>query len=391
MSQYISRLKLYNWKNFHECEVSVSPRCFIIGANASGKSNLLDAIRFLRDIARQGGGLQSAVEQRGGVTKIRCLAARQRTDIFVETDLRDMDSGELRWVYTLKIKNVGGGIMKNQAAVVEEKVFDAVSNNYLLNRTSEDKGEDTDTLKYTHLEQATANREFRSIRDTFADIEYLNVIPQLVRESGSTILTSGKEDYYGRNFLNRLSLLTERTQKSYLKRINGILSSVVPQMDELSFKKDNMGVPHIEARYNHWRKSGSKQDETAFSDGTLRLIGFLFAMLDGNGIILLEEPEINLNSGIVEQMPEFIASVQRGRKRQIFVTTHSYEMLSNAGIRMQEVLILETSNEGTQVKTISDVPSLKAAIEAGLTIGDVVIPYVKPDTVSKMNDQLRES
>ena len=388
MSLYISKLKLFNWKNFHECDVAISTRCFIIGANASGKSNLLDAIRFLRDIARQGGGLQSAVEQRGGVTKIRCLAARQRTDIFIETELRDMESDELRWIYGLKIKNVGGGIMKNQAAVLEEKVFDVVNQVYLLNRKSEDKGEDSDTRKYTHLEQATVNKHFRALRDFFADVEYLNVVPQLVRESGSAIFTSGKEDYYGRNFLNRFSVLSERTQKSYLRKINEILITVVPQLDELSFVKDNMGTPHIEARYKHWRKSGSKQDETAFSDGTLRLIGFLFAMLDGNGIILLEEPEINLNSGIVEQMPEFISRVQRGKKRQVFVTTHSYEMLSHRGIRISEVLVLETSNEGTSVKTANEIFTIKNMVESGFTVGDAVIPYVKPSTVSQMSSQI---
>ena len=110
-------------------------------------------------------------------------------------------------------------------------------------------------------------------------------------------------------------------------------------------------------------------------------------MLDGNGIILLEEPEINLNSGIVEQMPEFIASIQRGRKRQIFVTTHSYEMLSNKGINMSEVLVLDTSNEGTVVKAVSDFPTLKSIINAGFSVGDAVIPYVKPHTVSQMNVQ----
>lgn len=387
MGLYISRLQLFNWKNFHECDVNISPRCFIIGANAAGKSNLLDAIRFLRDIARQGGGLQNAVEQRGGVTKIRCLAARQRTDIFIETELRDMESGELRWKYSLKIKNVGGGIMKNQAEVLEEIVYDATKRENILRRSSDDEKEDTETLKYTHLEQATVNGSFRAIRNAFSDVEYLNVIPQLVRESGSTLLTSGKEDYYGRNFLNRLSLLPERTRKSYLNRISKILSSVVPQLEELSFKKDDMGIPHIEARYKHWRKRGSKQDETVFSDGTLRLIGFLFAMSDGNGIILLEEPEINLNSGIVEQMPEYIASIQRSRKRQVFVTTHSYEMLSNEGIRMSEVLVLDTSDEGTKVEVVSNIPSLKAIIDTGMSVGDAVMPYVKPSTVSQMNVQ----
>lgn len=50
---YISRIKLFNWKNFHDCEVALSERCFIVGANATGKSNFLDVIRFMRDIVKQ--------------------------------------------------------------------------------------------------------------------------------------------------------------------------------------------------------------------------------------------------------------------------------------------------------------------------------------------------
>ena len=388
MGLYVSKLKLFNWKNFHECELNLTKRCFIIGANASGKSNLLDALRFLRDIAKQGGGLQSAVEQRGGVTKIRCLAARQRTDISIETELRDIETEVLCWTYCLKIKNVGGGIMKNQAAVLEEKVYDHQRGEAVVERTAKSEEEDGETLKYTYLEQTTANKEFRVLRDTFSEIEYLNVVPQLVRESGSVVLTSGKDDYYGRNFLNRLSLLPERTRKSYLRKINDVLRKVVPQMDELSFVRDEMGVPHIEARYKHWRDKGSKQNEVAFSDGTLRLIGFLFAMLDGNGVILLEEPEINLNSGVVEQLPEFIARMQRSKKRQVLVTTHSYDMLSSVGIGTAEVAVLETSTEGTKVSPLSEIPSLQAAVDAGFSIADAAMPAIKPSTAGEMNTQL---
>lgn len=388
MGLYISRIRLFNWKNFHECELDLTKRCFIIGANASGKSNLLDALRFLRDIAKQGGGLQSAVELRGGVTKIRCLAARQRTDISIETELRDIETDELNWIYSLKFRNVGGGIMKNQAAVLEEKVFDSLHREYVVNRTIKTPGEDNETLKYTFLEQTTANKAFRVLRDTFSEIEYLNVVPQLIRESGSAILTTGREDFYGRNFLNRLSKLPERTRKSYLKKINDVLRTVVPQMDELSFVRDEMGVPHIEARYKHWRDKGSKQNEVSFSDGTLRLIGFLFAMLDGNGVILLEEPEINLNSGVVEQLPEFIARMQRNKKRQVLVTTHSYDMLSNVGIGTAEVAVLETSPEGTKVSPLSEIPSLQAAVDAGFSIADAAIPAIKPSSANEMNSRL---
>ncbi len=73
----ISRLKLQNWRNFKRIEVDLRERVFVIGPNASGKSNLLDVFRFLRDVAKpKGGGLQRAVEMRGGMTKVRCLLAR---------------------------------------------------------------------------------------------------------------------------------------------------------------------------------------------------------------------------------------------------------------------------------------------------------------------------
>ena len=80
----ISKLILKNWKNFRKVDVDLVDRVFIVGPNASGKSNLLDVFRFLRDIAKSGGGIQEAVKARGGVSKIRCLAARTNSDIEIE-------------------------------------------------------------------------------------------------------------------------------------------------------------------------------------------------------------------------------------------------------------------------------------------------------------------
>lgn len=71
------RLRLKNWKNFLEVDIPVHDRMFLVGANGSGKSNLLDAFRFLRDVASPG-GFQSAVARRQGVEAIRCLDATIR-------------------------------------------------------------------------------------------------------------------------------------------------------------------------------------------------------------------------------------------------------------------------------------------------------------------------
>ena len=72
---YISRVELKNWRNFVDVDVPLRQRQFLVGPNASGKSNFLDVFRFLRDIAKpNGGGLQSAVDKRGGLSKIRCFS-----------------------------------------------------------------------------------------------------------------------------------------------------------------------------------------------------------------------------------------------------------------------------------------------------------------------------
>lgn len=383
----IKKIKLHNWKNFQNCEVDLSERCFIIGANAAGKSNFIDALRFLRDISKQAGGLQSAVEERGGITKIRCLAARTQTNVSITVDLGEPYEVNPNWRYHLDIQHTGGGIMKSQVKILKEQVLSYASNELVCDRDAQKADEDEETLKYTHLEQVNANRKFRELQTFFQNIEYLNVIPQLVRESSSLMQSFSKEDYYGRNFLEKLAKMNERIRNSYFKKINEFLKIAVPQLEELRFIKDEMGVPHIEARYLHWRAKGSKQQEAQFSDGTLRLIGFLFALIDSNGVILLEEPEINLHSGIITQLPEFIAKIQRSKKgaRQILITTHSYDMLSNQGISSNEVILLQNTSEGTTVNRVSDVDEIRPIVEAGLSIADAVIPFTKPKNIEKMS------
>ena len=67
----ITKLTLKNWRNFKKVDVSLRERVYVIGPNASGKSNLLDVFRFLRDVAKpEGGGLQKAVKDRGDIDRL---------------------------------------------------------------------------------------------------------------------------------------------------------------------------------------------------------------------------------------------------------------------------------------------------------------------------------
>ena len=384
----ISRIVLTNWKNFQHSDVELTSRVFIVGANASGKSNYLDAIRFMRDIVKQAGGLQYAVDQRGGVSKIRCLAARKKSDVAIEVYLSDNSNPKKTlWVYKISFKHSGGGIFEKQASILEEKVTNG-EGKCLLNRKESDKKEDSETLKFTFLEQPNSNQAFRDIYHFFQEIQYLHIVPQLIRDSESYMLASNKEDFYGRNLLDKMDRTNKKTRDSYLKRINEVLQLAVPQLRNIDFIKDKKGTPHLEAIYEHWRAKGAKQQESQFSDGTLRLIGFMWALLDGQETILLEEPELYLHSAIVKQLPEFIYKLQRrkGRVRQIIISTHSYDILSNPGIGGDETIVLVPTKEGTEVKKALDFIDVKKYLEAGFSIAEAVIPKVAPSNIQQILD-----
>jgi len=106
----VSHLRVKNWRNFQRVAVALRERQFIVGANASGKSNLLDVFRFLRDIAKtEGGGLQKAVKDRGGVSKIRSLAARRDPEVAIEVHLADVADGPLLWRYAFGLRQEARG------------------------------------------------------------------------------------------------------------------------------------------------------------------------------------------------------------------------------------------------------------------------------------------
>ena len=98
-------LSFKNWRNFKSADVTVADRLFIVGPNASGKSNMPDGLRFLHDIADTGGGLQHAVGVRGGLGRIRCLGRvqPQQRPGGLEIRLHDPDR-EVAWIYELHPK-----------------------------------------------------------------------------------------------------------------------------------------------------------------------------------------------------------------------------------------------------------------------------------------------
>ena len=378
----VSRLILKNWRNFRSVDVSLGRRVFLVGPNASGKSNFLDAFRFLRDIAKsEGGGLQKAVSDRGGISKIRCLAARKDPQIEVEVHLAENYEEKPLWKYALSVKQEIRG--SRQPYLNYEKVWQGEK--LILNRPDQQDKEDKLRLIQTNLEQINANVGFREIARFFESIYYSHLVPQLLRHPEAFAGPTSKEDPFGRSFMERVIKTPEKTRRARLRRIEGALIVAVPQLKKLTDTKDERGVPHLEAVYEHWRARGAKQREEEFSDGTLRLIGFLWSLLEGESLLLMEEPELSLHAGVVQRLPGLIWRIQSKKKRQIIISTHSDDLLSDKGIGGEEVVLLTPDVEGTKAEQASSIREVRDLLEGGLSVAEVAIPRTEPRNIKQLS------
>ncbi len=374
----VTKLVLQNWRNFRTVNIELTQRVFVAGPNASGKSNLLDVFAFLRDIAKAGGGLQKAVNERGGIAKLRCLAARRYPDVAIE--VHAADNGTL-WSYAIGIKQEARGY--RLPFLSYEKVMKG--DETILTRPDDDDKRDPLRLTQTHLEQINANAKFRDLVRFFESTSYLHLVPQLLRHPEAFSGPGVPGDPFGKSFLEKVARTPPGTRKARLKRIEAALRLAVPQLKELKDVKDETGIPHLEAIYEHWRPHGAKQREDQFSDGTLRLLGLLWSLLEGDSLLLLEEPELSLNAGIVRKLPALMFRIQRQKRRQTIISTHSPDLLSDPGIGGEEVLILTPSEDGTRAEVASSIQEVKDLLEGGLTIADAALPRTIPSSVAQLD------
>ena len=361
----VTRLEFEAWRNFRRrTEIHLGGRAFFVGPNASGKSNILDALRFLRDVSAE--GLQNAVDVRGGMSEIRSLHVRKFPGVRVAVDVGSREQPE-RWSYQLHFRNHP----KRHEPIVEREVV-RENGETILERPDEKDRQDDERLTQTHLEQVSENQAFRVLARYFESIRYLHIVPQVVR--AYTAFGAPRDDPFGADFLEQIAATNRRSRESRLKKIQEALQIAVPHFGKLELEQEFGGDWHLYAEYKHWRPNASRQDESTFSDGTLRLLGLLWALTERDGPLLLEEPELSLHDALVSRLAPIMARMNRRTGRQVLVTTHSVALLRDEGIDLGEIHLLDPGEEGTAIRSAGDLKEVKTLIEQGYSPGEAIMP-----------------
>ena len=349
----ITSLRLVNFKSFADETLRVGPFTVIVGANASGKSNIRDSFRFLHGIGRGytlaeilggkygEGGQREWAGIRGAPNEIsRFLRASgtKRTDFYVRTELV---SGAQRFYYSIKVRFNPN--RPDRFRVLQEEL--KVGSQIIYTTDTGYKGSNLAVLMGRDREQRVMLSRIQPaltqprkpgfltsdyhqrvrllVRSTLEGMRFMELVPERMREPafpGATVLSDSGEN---------LPTVLEAICSDPARR--GVLISWVQELTPmdvtaLEFPRDHSGRVHLQII----ERNGRKVSAYSASDGTLRFLGMLAALLSPKpaGLYFFEEIDNGIHPNRLWLLVELIERQTAKNGIQVITTTHSPEMLN---------------------------------------------------------------
>ena len=378
----LKSIEISNFKGISATPVELGRFNVLIGANAAGKSNFVDALRFIHDILED--SLRSAVRKRLGwnnvltrdkaksekiTTRIKCCGANMGEE--VEYEGKIYEPINLEYMY-------GIGCRRNRLYVNSEELkFNFQSNKKKTTEHFSRTQQKVKILNSVILEKPIGTLEgSKQVQDQlFIETGFFNI--------GSSILSEliSRWQFYelnvgaargpcneigheallddGSNLASILEKLKTKSLKVVYDQIVATMSSLIPGFENwktarqfdgpLVFKIQEHGISK-----GFWPKM--------ISDGTIRLLGVLVALLyqpSKASLICIDEPERYLHPQVLESLVEIMRDVSE--KTQLIVTTQSPELVK--WLKPNEVLMVDKKNNSTHIKRAEDIEMVDKFME----------------------------
>ena len=362
-------LRAKSYRSLRDTNVDLDDLNLFIGANASGKSTILDALRFLNEGIRAR-DFDGPAFSRGGILH---MAWKGEEASRIELDVRlQHDTKKYEW--SLRLVKNGYGFFVDEH--VDELPDGAPPVGLLSAKGGEGwwwsgkkgKVELKQDPTSCALAAAAADASFpaRHVAEFVGRWGFFDPNPFLLRRD-RTGLESSRFDHYGRNLGETLYALKESSSGAF-ERIVEATRTVLGLPKKIEPRQSDEGRFYFVQAEPGLR---FPVHQVGVSSGTLRMLALmtaLFAEPDTN-LIGIEEPENYVHPTALSSFVEYLRSVQD--RVQFMVTTHSPLLLDFLD-RPEAVRVVRRGGaEGTTVMTGEDPEGVRKALEAsGFGLGE---------------------
>jgi predicted ATPase len=359
------------YRSLREVDLPLERINVFIGANAAGKSNILDALRFLT-AGVQEKDFSAAVRERGGPLAL-AWKGEPASVVRLVTTFRDR---ELRYQWAVEVHTPGHGFGFWIAEMVTQTVGEGAPRELLSSENGHGWWWSDDVERRVELAQsptacalaaASTNASFaaRPMLDFIATWNFFDPNPSLLRRS-----TRGEDDSrldpFGRNLATRLRTLRDMAPE----RFEAIVAAT----------RNVLGVPaSIELRESDDGRVYFRQHEPGLeypvhqvgtSSGTLRMLALMTGLLGESdaSLVGLEEPENYVHPSALRA---FVEQLRDARSRlQLLVTTHSPILLDHLD-DPGAILVVRRTDSGTVVAREENPQAIRRALdESGFALGE---------------------
>jgi predicted ATPase len=399
----LKRLELKNWKSFQEATLHVDPLTILIGVNASGKSNLLDALVFLTRVA-SGSSIFSAIQGdvslealRGGAEWV-CRKPFQQFTLISEFEGNHCD---YRYELTVHVPetNTKADILEEKLTALTTTQRGKVTEKKLFYTQQQDtEGVGIPTLFYTPKRGPGKRKDLNRSHIILGQTEAINDLHEDVQEGAKTVLTalqkvfvfdpipSHMRDYApfadrlypdGANLAGVLAGLTP-TRKAEVEATLTRYFQKLPERDIHRVYTEPVGKFGKDAMLyceEGWTEEGipNTVDARGMSDGSLRFLAIVTAMLTRpeDSLLVIEEVDNGLHPSRAHVLLEMLATLGQQRRIDVLVTTHNPALLDAAGFSMVPFIgvVHRDPHQGasrlTQLEDIKALPKLIAGGSLG--------------------------
>jgi predicted ATPase len=358
---FLSMVRIRNYKSIARCAVSLRPLSILVGRNGAGKSNFLDAMRFLADALDT--TLEHAIKARGGIEAVRRRSTGHPNNFAVELDLNLSSDRIARYGFEVAARRKGGFVVKREqichAGTGEVKAHYTIKDGQVVKSSIQNPPPVVEDRLF--LVPASGLQEFRPAYDALTSMGFYNLNPEQIKELQSP--DAGELLHRdGRNLASVVARLRAENP-SAMDRISLYLRAIVPGITDvarvtlgpretLEFKQQVRGAEHPWSFY-----------AVSISDGTLRALGTLVAVTQLTRgempvrLVGIEEPETALHPAACAALMDALreASVHT----QIVVTSHSPDLLDRTDPKGDGLLVVTAEEGNTEIAPV-DSASLSA-------------------------------